>query len=254
MRFLSYNVKSGLQAGIRPLVEAIAATDADVVGLQEVDRGTRRSGGSDQAREIAAEAGYGHAHFGVAVPWEGGGEYGVALLSRHPVRDVAQHALFVPSGPEVPTGAREPRVMLSATVDAPGDLAVRVFVTHLGLEPEQRNIQSRELAAAVWQATVHSPVVLLGDLNAGPDARELLPLLGVLKDAHAAVPRAERTTFPANSGPADGIIVDYVLVSPDVGIDAARVVKDARNASDHDLCVADLSFAPGGRAPTGRGR
>jgi endonuclease/exonuclease/phosphatase family metal-dependent hydrolase len=43
--------------GARPLAEAVASLDADVLALQEVDRYQERSGGVDQALVAAGEMG-----------------------------------------------------------------------------------------------------------------------------------------------------------------------------------------------------
>jgi hypothetical protein len=53
-RVLVFNIHAGKDAGGKPNLEEVAAlvrsVDADVVLLQEVDRGTRRSGNVDQVR------------------------------------------------------------------------------------------------------------------------------------------------------------------------------------------------------------
>lgn len=242
MRFASYNIKSGLQGGIDGLAAVLAEIGADVVGLQEVDCGTERAGGRNQAADLARRLGLDHAHFAAAVPWAGGGEYGVALLSRHPLSDVREWPLYVPTDEAVPEGLREPRILLSATVRHPEEGEVRVFVSHFGLGPEQRTVQARELAAAAQQAAVRGPVVVLADLNAAPDDAELTPLLATLRDAHDGLPRERRHTFPANATHGSGVIVDYVLVSISASVEAATVVPDRDEASDHDLCVADVRF------------
>jgi endonuclease/exonuclease/phosphatase family metal-dependent hydrolase len=94
----------------------------------------------------------------------------------------------------------------------------------------------------VQQAAVFAPVVLLGDLNASPEADELAPLWTELHDAHDGVARIDRTTFPAATPPDLAEIVDYVLVSPTTRVTHAEVVRDEEKASDHDLCVAELSL------------
>lgn len=242
VRCLSYNVKSGLQGGLDRVAAVAARTSPDIAGFQEVDRDTVRSGHQDQTRELATRLQLEHAVFGPSMPWPGGGQYGVALASRFPLSDVRTHGLWVPTDARVPEGQREPRVLLSATVHPPAERPIRVFVTHLGLSPQQRFRQCREITAAVQQAAVFAPVVLLGDLNAPPDADELAPLWAELHDAHDGVARTDRTTFPAAAPPHMACIVDYVLVGPTTRVTHAEVVRDEEKASDHDLCVADLSL------------
>ena len=240
MRFVTYNIKSALQGGIDGLAATLADLDADVVGLQEVDRGTRRAAGRDQAAELARRLGLDHVHFAPAVPWAGGGEYGVALLSRHPLSEPRNRLLHIPDDDAVDEPLREPRVLLSATVRDPEAGDVRVFVTHLGLGRDQRTVQARELAAAVQEASLWVPAVVLADLNAAPGDAELAPLVAVLRDAHEDLPRERRHTFPADAAEGSGIIVDYILVPPAAMIEAATIVRDSTQASDHDPCVADV--------------
>ena len=62
----------------------IAETDADIVGLQEIDMFLRRSGYKDMAAEIARVAGYPYYRFIRAIDHQGG-QYGTAILSKHPI-------------------------------------------------------------------------------------------------------------------------------------------------------------------------
>jgi endonuclease/exonuclease/phosphatase family metal-dependent hydrolase len=240
LRLVSYNIKSCLQGGVEGIAAALADLEPDVVGLQEVDQGTVRAKGVDQAAALADALGLGYAAFGAATAWSGGGRYGVGVLSRYPLESVGTWPLHVPVAESVAESLREPRALLGATVRLPKGGALRVLVTHFGLGPEQRLIQGRELAAAAFQASAFGPVVVLGDLNAPPDGVELEPVLGVLRDAHAAVPAERRGTYPAGSFAPGALITDYVLVSTDLPSSGARIVPDLSGASDHNLCVVDV--------------
>src|SRR6185436_15414792 len=57
----------------------------DIVLFQEVDKVMRRSGNVDQPAEYARRTGY-HVAFGRSLYYDGG-EYGIAILSRWPIRD-----------------------------------------------------------------------------------------------------------------------------------------------------------------------
>jgi endonuclease/exonuclease/phosphatase family metal-dependent hydrolase len=126
--------------------------------------------------------------------------------------------------------------LLAATVDVHGT-AVRVFVTHLDYrkDPAVRRTQVAEMLARI--GAVDSPTLLLGDMNASPDAPELQPLFARLHDSWPA------TAWPGFSYPADTPAerIDYVLVSPNTKVDTA-FVPVAPNASDHRPVVVDLSF------------
>ncbi|WP_448073571.1 endonuclease/exonuclease/phosphatase family protein [Georgenia yuyongxinii] len=186
----------GRQADGVSLTEAAAqlrAIDADVVLAQEVDRHQPRSGRVDQAAVLARELDLRHHRFAAsrggsatglarrprrtAVP---GPAYGVALLSRHPVR--SWHVLRLRGGafrlrrgadqlgwslggwfPQVDAG----RVCLAAVVETPGGV-LTVAVTHLSVFED---VARRQLARCVGAlATLPGPRVLGGDLNLPPAA------------------------------------------------------------------------------------
>ena len=246
LRLVSYNIKSGLHHpdGLAALASTVRRLEPDVLALQEVDRGTERAAGADQAAELAEATGLDHHAFGVATPWLERGEYGIALLSRFPLRDVQTMPLWVPTDPAVPESLREPRALLSATLDADG-VPIRAFVAHLGLSDEQRRIQAREIAAAVRQASVHAAPVLMGDFNATRDTPTVRALADVLADAHADIADHARETFPTGAGDADRIAIDYVMVPKHWRVHRAWALhdEDTPHASDHYALAADVEPA-----------
>ena len=245
LRVMSYNIKSG-DGDLGRTAAAIRASAPDVVALQEVDvRWGPRSGFADQASALGARLGM-QVRFAHIYHLPGAGatrparEFGVALLSRYPIRRFRNDTLTRLSTQAAdPTPAPMPG-LLAATIDVRGT-AVRVFNTHLDYraDPRVRARQVAELLARV--GAPDTPTLLFGDLNAEPDAPELQPLLRRLRDAWPAAAGAG-ATYPA-AAPAKRI--DYVLVSPHFRVRAASV--PAANASDHRPVVADLVL--GGRRP-----
>jgi endonuclease/exonuclease/phosphatase family metal-dependent hydrolase len=166
------------------LRDAVGSLDADVLGLQEVDRDQPRSHGIDQTA-VAAEAMGAVAHRFVAAidgtpgeRWTTAGEdvsagrpaYGIALLSRHPVRDwriVRLPALRVRSPIRTHEGRvvlvrDEPRVAVAAVVElARGPITVAT--THLSFVPGWNAVQLRRLVAGL--RGLPEPQLLTGDLN-----------------------------------------------------------------------------------------
>ncbi|HEY3237285.1 MAG TPA: endonuclease/exonuclease/phosphatase family protein, partial [Polyangiaceae bacterium] len=90
LRLVTYNTHHGECVDGRFELERLAAIirslDPDLVGLQEVDNLTVRSGNVDQARVLGELTGMRHA-FGRAMDFDGG-EYGEAVLSRWPILSV----------------------------------------------------------------------------------------------------------------------------------------------------------------------
>src|SRR5690606_35287485 len=65
--------------------QIIKDENPDLVSLQEVDKGTTRSGGIDQTAELSARTGLA-GYFAKARVFQGG-DYGVAILSKLPVEE-----------------------------------------------------------------------------------------------------------------------------------------------------------------------
>lgn len=257
---MTYNIRAGLgppAPGQRPDVVAnldrvasvVREAGADVVLLQEVDRGVERSARVDEAASLAERLGMDHV-FAPALEI-GGGDYGVALLTTW---DIASHEvirLFRPdytrTYPGRPEHFSEQRVALVAQI-ASGDAQVTVVNTHLGLTADQRRRQLLQIAAVIDALGEETPVVFGGDLNCEPDAPELLPIRQRLGDCYqevlspqgeiARLPIAERLTFPSDK---PDRCIDYLFVR---GIDAVRetAVLDAQ-ASDHRPVITRLAIS-----------
>jgi len=141
----------------------------DVVAMQEV----RQIPGvlANQAEVLAGVLGM-QVVFAPATPW-GGGDEGLAILSRHPI---ASHAAI-----ELPDAVpEERRIVLTATITSPaGSLAIATthltYRLHDGLKRE-RQIMAAEAAIAALPSDL--PRLFVGDFNAAPDADEIRFLRG----------------------------------------------------------------------------
>ena len=134
----TYNMGAARVSDIDTIVTAIKALDADIIALDEVDNKTQRSGQVDQAKYIADKLGL-HYVFGRAIDFEGG-QYGVAILSRHPI--TTSEVVPLPSGdPKVD----EARIVLAAEIAVPGFETPIVFMnTHLDYK-EDHSIQKTQV-------------------------------------------------------------------------------------------------------------
>lgn len=221
MRVATYNIRHASLKGLDAIRGVIASLGADLVALQEVDRGVARSGAQDQAETLGKALGM-EARFGPAIRLDGG-EYGVALLSRFPIESFRVHLL--PS-------QVEPRVVLHCTVEVPGGPPWEVAVTHLGLHPLERWEQMREILRIFWR---RERILLLGDLNEGRTefAFNLLRAHWVDCLEEAGV---ELFTYPSEH-PVIGI--DHVLRSRDLP-PARSALAIPTLASDHLPVAVDL--------------
>ncbi|MGH3875966.1 MAG: endonuclease/exonuclease/phosphatase family protein [Actinophytocola sp.] len=206
---LSFNIHHG--AGLDGVFDLdriageIRRTNADIVGLQEVDRHFgERSEWTDEPAELATRLGM-HVVYGANLdleppaPGQPRRQYGTAILSRHPILDW-RNTLLPKGNPD-----EEQRGLLAAIIDVGGQ-HVRAMTTHLQHDnADSRLLQARAVADAVSDAT--KPVVLTGDLNAPPTELEITTLTQLLHDSHAAG-HGDGFTYPAEAPTAR---IDYVL-------------------------------------------
>lgn len=242
LRVMSFNIRSG-NRDLDRTADAIRASAADIVALQEVDvHWAERSNFADQASMLGERLGmqvrFAHIyHLPGANATSPSREFGIGLLSKFPVvrwsNDTITRLSTQDPNP-VPTPMPG---LLDATIDVRGT-QVRVFNTHLDYrsDPRVRQQQVTEMLARIHEAS--EPTIVFGDMNAKPEAPELQPLLHRLRDAWPGVGVGPGLTYPAD-GPSERI--DYVLVSPHFGVRSASV--PVTQASDHRPVVVDLMLA-----------
>lgn len=213
LRLVVCNLFSGNPTPSQAL-DFLEASDADVLVLLEVD--------PDWAERLQSlRTRYPH---GWIVPQEG--NFGIALLSRQPLRDMEQ-INFGLSG--VPT-------LTAVLVEAD----VRIVATHPlppinGRFAARRDVQLADIAR--YCADSPRPVLVAGDLNATPWSGPFRDLVhsGRLRDSshgHGLQP-----TWPT-LGPIALLPIDHVLVSSELGV-RQRTVGPAIG-SDHRPVVVDM--------------
>src|SRR5215510_5315091 len=95
LRVMTYNIHVGVgmdkKLDLQRIADVINAEKPDLVGLQEVDRGVKRTEGKDEIAELAAmtKMDYAFAH---NLDYDGG-QYGVAILSRHLIKNI-DHRMY----------------------------------------------------------------------------------------------------------------------------------------------------------------
>lgn len=133
---------------VERVAQVIKRTGADLVALQELDRGMPRSGAVDQPAELERLTGL-KVTFHPTLQ-RGGGEYGIGVAAREP-SSFSFRAL-----PRV--ADEEPRGYLIGEVRG-----VTMLATHLSLQRLARTRQTAALIQALERFA--GPFVLLGDLN-----------------------------------------------------------------------------------------
>ena len=208
------------------IASVVRANHVDVVAVQEVDRHySERSNWADEPAELAEALHY-HVVFAANIdqdPPSAGKpriQYGTAILSRYPIVHSSNTLLFR-------SADQEQRGLLQADIEVKG-VRVHVFNTHLeAYSTIDRQTQAQQVAALIGDAR---PSILMGDLNAEPDAPELEPLFSALTDAWPAVGTGPELTYPAE-GPVKRI--DYVFTGAGARPRQCAVVTTNPVASDH---------------------
>jgi endonuclease/exonuclease/phosphatase family metal-dependent hydrolase len=244
---MTYNVHSCVGADRRCDVARVAAVIAhekpDIVALQELDVGRLRTGGIDQAHQIASRLGMAfYFHPTVQVAEE---RYGDAILTALPMKVMRCAPLPTLRGMR----GLEPRGALWVQVESEGG-TLNVVNTHLGLIPLEQRDQMAALLGPDWlgHPDCRDPVLMLGDFNA--TARYAVygkATAGRLRDAQRLLQQQQGRgaraipTFPARF---PVLRIDHAFVGPGVEVLDVRVPggPQARAASDHLPLVVDFKL------------
>lgn len=239
LRVMTYNIHScaGMDGKVRPerVARVINQFDPDVVAVQEVDCHRPRTGGHDQAQLIADHLRMNHVF--EAMFEEEKERYGIAIFSKHPLNLVkagyltkAESGIF-----------REARGAIWVQVDMEGRKSFHFINTHFGLGRGERVRQVRELLGPDWLGAIprNEPVILCGDLNAGPKSPVFRQLQDRLDDCQGAreVGARPKATFSSIN---PFLRLDHIFVSHHFRVESVEVPRSptAVMASDHlPVCV-----------------
>lgn len=223
VRVASWNIHAGRTSSLDTVANVLAATDADVIALQEVDVGVQRTGEIDQPAVLANRLGYEYV-FAQSIEYQGGA-YGLAVLSRLPLAAVERISLDA-------AAASERRIGLDVTVCA-GPSPLRIVSTHLDYIVEANVQNTRDLLAAVDGAG--GALLLAGDFNVEPEAPSIQDVLAAgFYDVLAA-----RDPAPTYGGRR----IDYFFADARLSraVISGEVMETAD--SDHRLLLIDVSGA-----------
>lgn len=164
LRIITYNIHhAGPPAkpgtiDVEAFINLFKKYPSDVIALQEVDVNTKRSGNSNEAKLIADGLGM-QAFFARAIDYDGG-RYGVALLSRFPLKDT--QIIYLPMDTSM---KGEQRVLATAVITLSSQHSVTIGCTHLD---HQKSSKSRELQIRTISSIAKdnkNAFVLAGDFN-----------------------------------------------------------------------------------------
>ena len=158
-RIITYNIFGARLTNGRELARSLKKYNPDFIGLQEVDRNTRRSKFRDVVQEMAQELGYNYYYFQKAMDFDSG-EYGIAFISKYDVKNIYIHQL--------PGNSKEKRQVLAARLKTEKfKKKILVVNTHLDNSLDNKNEELDDLFAAI-EGFKGDVKFLCGDFNLLP--------------------------------------------------------------------------------------
>lgn len=220
LRVGTYNIKNGAGVGydMSVLASDITACNLDVVGLQEVDINTKRSGYKNTLKLLADAAGYPYYKFARAIDFQGG-EYGTAILSRYPITSFEVITLTTDADMEA-------RSLGHAVIDVNG-VSIDFFNTHLSFENTEIRIKQFE---EIYEKTKTSKAfIITADFNTAVNSE-----FAYIRDSFRANDNTYNTF--SNKSAIDDIVLSRQWTVTDKGM------ADIKTHSDHSLFWAEIKY------------
>ena len=233
LRVMTYNIHVGVgvdkKLDLQRIADVINKEKPDLVGLQEVDRGVKRTEGKDEIAELAAMTKMEFA-FAPNLDYQGG-KYGVAILSRLPIKSTV-HRMFENKR------EAERRGMLEIVIELDGK-RVNFVTTHLDYQFEDGRLFETEQLLKFLEGT-KGPLIVVADLNDTPDGSAYQLMRTIFGDAWiASKANGDGFSYPADK-PVKRIDHIFYRTSDRVRAKKAWVVETL--ASDHIPVVAELEI------------
>ncbi len=241
LRILSYNIQAGIASdayhhyltncwkhflpssdrcdNLDRIAELVS--DYDMVGLQEVDGGSFRSGFVNQTEYLAGQGSFPHWHQHTNRNFGMFAKHGIGFLSRYKTTAIEGHKL-----PGLVPGRGALAVQFGEGKDA-----IIIVTVHLALNKHARLRQLAYISAVVAD---YEHVVLMGDLNCESDSREMR---GLMACTSLHPPIHGLYTFPSWR-PLRSL--DHILVSPSLRVETVRVISTP--CSDHLPIAMEISL------------
>ncbi len=200
----------------------------DIIGLNEVDAGSFRSQYLNQASFLAERCALPYWAQQRTRNWGDVAQHSNCLLSRWPILEQESIRFH---------GTLGGRGVLRSRLQV-GERVLEVFLTHLALGPSGRLRQIRQILTLLQGPDAK---ILLGDLNCGPQSRELTLLR---EEGGLRGPEHQPATFPSWSPRRP---LDHILISSDLGFSKIWTIHQPH--ADHLPLMAVLRWSTDREVP-----
>lgn len=230
-RVMTYNIHHGEgtdgRIDLLRIAELIKQERADIVALQEVDRGVQRTARRDLPAELAALTGM-SVVFSNNFHYQGG-EYGNAVLTRFAVLrwDNTHYRMIRPG---------EQRGLLQLVTEIHGRRLL-ILNTHIDYRPDdsERLMNVEEIKQITKKYGL--PVILMGDFNDMPGSRTHLKMKEQFLDCWERIGGGSGFSYSSDK-PRKRI--DYIFTSKDPVLVPLKIWVPQSDASDHLPVVAEF--------------
>lgn len=204
------------------LAECIKKSEADIVCLQEVDRGATRSERVDMPVRLSEMTDLNN-HYFIKIRDFQGGEYGTAILSRYPI--VSSATIHYPV--KVATQGTSCGYVV---LDINGTL-VTVYNTHLSVENEESNTETLTCLGNVLKEHMDAgrgAFLCCGDFNTSPQkVAQYIPWISLAHDG--------LTTYADRS-------IDHILYTAPISVTDTRTMDtQIDRATDHNMVLTHVT-------------
>ncbi len=204
------------------LAEKIVESGAQVVALQEVDRGAMRSCGVDMPKRLSDMTGLEY-HYFIKIRDFQGGEYGTAILSSFPIKE-SRTLNF-------PVKIATQGTSCGYCVLDVGGCEVTVFNTHLSIENEESNTECLVCLGDILRKyhEERGAFICCGDFNTQPEkVRNYIPWVEL---AHNGL-----HTYADRS-------IDHILYTSPIKTTGAHT-RDTQSdgTTDHNMVVVEVEI------------
>ena len=212
LKIMTYNIQQGVDVegnkSLETLLAVIRAVNPDILGLQESDTARVANGNVDAVRYFADKLDM-YSYYG---PTTTTGTFGIALLSKYPIRNPATFFMYS-------TG--EQTATIHAEISRDGE-TYQVFVTHLGNGGPMFQVED-----VLPRMEGLENVITMGDFNFRPTTDQYALMTRTLADAWLLKwpGGKEAPEFSSDKR------IDYIFVSP--GLTVLESEYKVHPASDH---------------------